>query len=540
MVLRINTNIAALTANRHLGVTDFKLSKTLERLSSGYRINRSADDAAGLAIVEKMSTQTRGIAKALDNAQMGINFMRTAEGGVSELENIVQRIRELVIQAANDTNVRSDREKIQLEIDELMTEFDRLPLTTNFNQKLPLQIPPEILAKLDPQPGGPADISYIIDTSGSMSGPIANVQAQLGTFIANLQAANIDFRISVSRINRNQGGGGAGGDNVTTTLDSSSNAATIQSAINDLSTQGSLIDPLNALLEVAGATRTAAEAAVLGGVAGDTYDNGNDDAVTRRSGVGYFQILVTDTDPEAFQGDLTLDVPGGAAYPGGNDDPARFDDTATILQRHGVNTFVVSDAGDAPAYTNLANTLNGQSFNTIAGGFSNDLNTISQSIIASVSAPQQFVVDRGGIQIQIGANEGQTIGIDRYHVNRTRMGLNTVNVLRFSDLENVVVADKTVLLQNLEADIFGQIDLTLERLASMRAHYGAVENRLQSTVANLSITNENLTASRSRILDTDYASETANLTRMQILQQAGTAVVSQANVAPQSALSLLG
>lgn len=523
----INTNVAALTAQRHFGINNFNLNTTLERLSSGYKVNRAADDAAGMAIGTKMETQIQGTSMALRNAQNTMNYIHTAESGIDGVANMVNRIRELVIQAANDTNVQSDRDKIQVEIDSLLQEIDRFPTSVNFNEDQPLQITQERLEQLDPPKGGPADISYIIDTSASMSGPIANVQAELGNFVANLTASNIDFRISVSRINRNQGGGGAGGDNVTTILDSSNNVATIQSAINSLSTQGSAIDPLNALLEVAGATRTAAEAAVLGGVAGDSYDTGADDAITRRSGVGYFQILVADTDPEAFHGDLTLDVPGGAAYPGGNDDPARFADTATILQRHGVTTYVVSDAGSAPDYSALAVGSGGVAFNTITGNFSNDLQTIANGIVASVNNPEDFVIDKNAIQIMVGANEGQLIGLDRFHINHTRLGLKSINV------NNPINTSA-----NYDSMI-SQADDALENLSVVRARYGAIENRIENTISTLMIANENMSASRSRIMDTDFADATANLTRNQILSQASSAILSQANLLPQNMLSLI-
>ena len=135
MGLRINQNIEALNAYRNLSVTSGQMVKSLEKLSSGYRINRAADDAAGLAISEKMRAQVRGMDQAVGNAQDGINMIQTAEGALSETHSILQRMRELSVQAANDTLTRTDRQFIQLEVDQLKEEVDRIANTTQFNKK---------------------------------------------------------------------------------------------------------------------------------------------------------------------------------------------------------------------------------------------------------------------------------------------------------------------------------------------------------------------------------------------------------------------
>lgn len=322
-MVRINTSIESLTAQRMLNVNQFALNKTLERLSTGLRINRAADDAAGLAIGKKLETRSISVGQAIENIQMGSNYLQTTEGAMNVIYDNLQRIRELVLQAANDTNTTSDRAKIQVEINSLIQEIDSVSTKTEFNGKKTLQIEPPRYKELTEIPGS-ADISFVVDSSGSMGGTIATVVAGLAGFIAVLDAAGIDWNISVSEM------GGQTPNNIgntamaytssravdftdwtRTNVDLTMNTAAITNNLNDI--LGMMngyglgfkrVDPYNSMLEVASALYdTAGDPNAPAGLGidrnGGAPGGAGDDFVTRRANTSYYQIVLADTIPES-------------------------------------------------------------------------------------------------------------------------------------------------------------------------------------------------------------------------------------------------
>lgn len=409
--LRINTNVQALNAQRNLGINTGMLNKSLERLSSGMRINKAADDAAGLAISETLRAQIRGMNQAVANSQDGINLIQTAEGGLEETTSILQRVRELAVQAANDTYTQSDRQKIQAEVDQLKEELTRIAGTTQFNGRTLLD--------------------------GSVSVSAALVQAH----------TDIKQNQRVGAINAS--GVPVFGDMIT--------SATVSSA----------------------SSTTA------------TIDVG----VT-------FKLVAT-----ATAGIYNLDVKGS-------------DGTSTVIADYNTNV-----RGATMNFT----LSSGAVVNMVFGAVTVAQADVGDTSTVQLTAIRQAVTVDQALTFQIGANEGQIVksGIGDFRAAALRM-------------ESVAVYGATEDLSRLNSqNMIGVVDDALAYINTQRAKLGAIQNRLEHTIANLNVSSENLAASESRIRDTDVAKETSALTRAQILVQAGTSILAQANATPQNALSLL-
>ena len=391
MALTINTNIASLNAQRNLGTSQAHLNKSMQRLSSGLRINSAKDDAAGLAISDRMTAQIRGLNQASRNANDGISLSQTAEGALQESTNILQRIRELAVQSANDTNSASDRASLDAEVTQLKAELDRIAETTAFNGKT------------------------VID--GTMTNATFQVGANAG---AN---QTISFSIDSARAVD------LGVTNITTvTAASASNTNTV----------GSL-----------GAT------AVTPGVIGNNI-------------------------------------------------------TITVLDDSSLTAGSVTVNGDSITVTASLTAASSDNASEIA------------ALIAANTVASALVTATGGTAASTAATTTLSGGVDA-----GLTGTRTVDALTVSTREEAVIT-------------IGSVDAALEDVDTIRGGLGAVQNRFESTIANLNNVAENLTAARSRILDADIAMETSNMTKQNILQQAGVSILAQANQTPQLALSLLG
>lgn len=592
MAIRINTNIDALIGQNNLEKNNFNLSKTLERLSTGLRVNRSADDPSGMAVGTKHETSIRGTRKALDNVHYGMDYLETAEGALCEITNMVQRIRELVIKAANDTHTLSDREKIQYEIDELLKNIDQTAITTEYNTIKPLQIDPFRLKELTTIPA-PCDISFVIDTSASMGPYIMNVANNLTQFVNALVGQNVKPSISITSTSNN--GAGPWGDNMDATytvLPYTTDTATVVAQLNTIAAMvvGALVDPYNALLEISGINDVGGMPIVT-----DTAGQaGRDpDYLPRQGGtVPYFQIVLTDVAPEIQVGSYT-----GYPIPA---DPAREADVANALATGsgpGVASMSITVYAVVPParfvnYDDITMATGGALYNINSPTFGNDLLSIANNIAAiTLNAPGKLWVDPESQKIQTGCTEGDILSFGKPHITHDALGLVKIDVVHernstfycltesdiqslqdrgmrsslineLKSMQDVQYTDqssfdaalnglassptddeKAIIKLYADAEDFDkylqQVDTALERLATMRAKYGAIYNRFESRMRRLNIYDENLSAARSRLMDTDFAKETANLTKNQILVQAGTAILAQANVEPTSALRLL-
>jgi len=410
----INTNTMSLNAQRNLSTSGASLSTTIQRLSSGSRINSAKDDAAGLAISERFGTQIRGIDVAIRNANDGISLAQTAEGSLSEIGNNLQRVRELAVQASNATNSASDRKALQAEVTQLVSEIDRVAKQSDFNG------------------------TKLLD--GSFSSKLFQVGANAGQSIA------IDKVV----------------DATTAKLGATSfKSATLTAATADLTADTKLSGSIN----VKGADGTV-RAIDLGTV---EMAKGSSAADQNRAVATAINAKLGETGMLATVNDAGTEI--------------------TVTQVKAGGDLAASSALDA---TDL-----------VAG-----------SITMSTSA----LGDDG--------SWGDAAAAFAYDDDAVETSDATVATL---DISDVAGAQKAMSL----------VDGALESINNTRADLGAIQNRFTSVVANLQTSTENLSASRSRIKDTDFAKETAELTRTQILQQAGTAMLAQANQVPQNVLSLL-
>jgi flagellin len=395
----INTNTISLNAQRNLQSNSASLATTIQRLSSGLRINSARDDAAGLAISERFTTQIRGLNVAVRNANDGVSLAQTAEGALGEVGTNLQRIRELAVQSANATNSQSDRDALNAEVTQLVDEIDRVAKQAEFNG------------------------TKLLD--GSFLGQLFQVGANAGQAIAIQKTAN-------------------------------------------------------------------AQAEALGGAVFDSEDNAGAATGTATAATTITGISVTDSLGNA----VAID-----------DVEIAIGDTGAV-----VTGKIVAAINAKIGETGVLATADGTNI---------DFASVRESVNAS-GAFTGFIVNTGT-------------------VTSTAAGI----TLASAPAQNTV-APASAFLDDLDISSVrgaGQalaiIDKALTTVNGARADLGAVQNRFQSVVANLNTSSENLTASRSRIRDADYAKETAELTRTQILQQAGTAMLAQANQIPQNVLSLL-
>jgi flagellin len=383
MAMTINTNVASINAQRNLGLSGSSLSTSMQRLSSGLRVNSAKDDAAGLAISERMAAQTKGLAVAARNANDGISLAQTAEGALGKVGDMLQRVRELAVQSSNATNSTSDREAMQSEVNQLVSEIDRVAKTTEFNGK------------------------KLLD--GSFSGAMFQVGANAGN------------NITVGAVTK-------------ATADGLGKA-------NFAAAAGTMVT----------ATDLTAAADVI--------------TITGKSGDVDVSVAAADTAEERL----------GQTVAAIN---AKTADT-------GVTAFLEKDA----AGTQTLSFKSEGDFEVVV----NDAAAAGIGAVAATTAADQT----GGVSA-------------------------------------LSVATQSGAWETLQ-----KVDKAIDQVNSSRGDLGALQTRFEKTVENIDIQNENISAAKGRITDADFAVETANLSRAQILQQAGTAMVAQANQLPQSVLSLL-
>jgi flagellin len=393
----INTNVMSLNAQRNLNTSSASLSTSIQRLSSGLRINSAKDDAAGLAISERFTTQIRGMDVAIRNANDGISLAQTAEGAMVEISNNLQRVRELAVQASNATNSDSDRSALQAEVNQLVNEIDRVSRQTNFNGT----------ALLD----------------GSFSGALFQIGADAGQ------------TISVNNI-------------------------------------------VNASKDALGGSKFDSVAVKV-------------PAAATGEGLIVTGMTIAGNDGKAITID-TVSVPAGA------------NDAATQTAATAALALAINDKMDQTGV-----------YAEVDGTGSLKLSSIRDNSSTSVAVTDGTWTASEGGAVTAPTAAALTAGTDTF--------VASLDVSSFLGSQQVLSV----------------IDNALTEVNSSRADMGAIQNRFSSTIANLSTTSENLSASRSRIRDTDYAKETAELTSTQILQQAGTAMLAQANTSPQSVMTLL-
>ncbi len=488
----INSNIASLTAQRNLNTSQGSLATALQRLSSGLRINSAKDDAAGLAISERFTAQIRGLDQARRNANDGISLAQTAEGSLSSAGDILQRIRELAVQSANASNSAGDRQAINAEVVQLTSELDRIATSSEFNG---LKLLDGSFGSATFQVGANANQTITATTAnfrtaqygnyriGSLAATATNpdgdlVQGSTANAIASNAAAT-------SRV--------AGG---TVTINGSSGSATVTVAAGSSAKTAAQL--INAQTGNTGVTATALT----------QFD------LTAFTASASYSLNITSNNSTAvtiaFTVGSTINADGLATAVNAFND---------VSGKTGV-TAKVNSAGTGITLTNSA----GENI-TVAN---NAASTAAVTVGGTATAAGSTAVGTG----QLTLDSDKTFNIaasnttDFFTAASAAGQLQAVSQL---DVSSVAGANRSLQI----------VDSALAAINGQRAKFGALQSRFENTITNLQTASENLSASRSRIRDADFAAETANLTRAQILQQAGTAILAQANAVPNNVLTLL-
>ena len=524
----INTNIPSLNAQRNLTHSQSALATSLQRLSSGMRINSAKDDAAGLAISERFTTQIRGLNQAVRNANDGVSLAQTGEGALAEVTTNLQRIRELAVQSVNSTNSSSDRAALDLEVQQRLAEIDRTASTTSFNGQKVLD---GTFGSAAFQIGANVGETIAVGLSSSMR------LASLGSYVN--QASNNAVTVTPSAVTTTGTYTAVAGTLAFTGVDtnqiSASSLALNGTSIKDSSlyigtatgqdnksayAKAAAINGSGIAGVIATATNTVTLAATASGTAGTSdflkQTNATGSALTYSLSINGQAVLNAsgdtsiDTAVQSINSWSTTTGVAASKTTGGSLQLYAADGRNISITENAANT-----AGSALTSTTA----------TVFGGIVSAATTASAKIQTLQYNGQLTLQSSSSVSVTAsGGGNATNIGLTTGTTVLTATGsLSSTNVTSVNNANNAILA----------------IDAALTSVSTMRSTFGAIQNRFESVTTSLAATSENLTAARSRILDADYAQETASLTRNQILQQAGIAMLSQANQLPNTVLSLL-
>ncbi len=488
----INTNVNSLTAQRQLSVSQNSLATSMARLSSGLRINSAKDDAAGLAISERFTSQIRGVNQAGRNANDGISLAQTAEGDLAQISNNLQRIRELAVQSANSTNSASDRASLNNEATALIAENDRVASTSAFNG-IKLLDGTFTAQAFQVGANGTSNDQISVTSIASARGNALGVGAASSfstTVAGGLITTTIGLSAGEIQINGYQVGAAAA-DGVSNNTSTTSGIA-VAAAINAISGNTNV-------------TATAAATAVAG-----TTVTGFATALTAGA------VVINGVDIGAVAAATTAGGRGGQVAAAINAKTAQTGVTATFNTTTGAVALAAADGRNIDVVTNATSLAVNTGLGS--GGLVTVVTRSSVSLSSSSSSGIALSATVAGALAKGGLTEASTAATATAGAGMSSLNLTTA-------------AGSTAAMAT--------VDAAISTINSTRAALGAYQARFTSVVASLATTAENLTASRSRVQDADFASETANLSRAQILQQAGTAMVAQANQLPQGVLALL-
>ena len=534
----VQHNMSAMNANRMLSVTTKQQAKATEKLSSGYRINRAADDAAGLSISEKMRSQIRGLDKASSNAQDGISLIQTAEGALNESHSILQRMRELSVQAANGTETDDDREAVQNEISQLQEELTRISETTEFNT----------MKLLDGSLAGPEGVST--GSNQTIGAQVANLKAAKETVEA---ASTAGVTLATDKINI---------DGADINVDWTKLSTEDQAAIKKDFTATSSDEAKKAAQIIEKAINNAIDESGLGveHISVKSSMNGAKASFTFTSGS-------EGTDSKLNLANGYLDTLTGSAIDGTNKGLGTTTYAGEDIEV--TEPFYANINGQSLVVTPSAKIAANATMKTVAAQLATDINkaietynkgrdtddqlknvtvevskdgrlvvnsesgTVSFSDFGSGEAVKKLGLDsagtktaaNGGMTLQIGANEGQTMNFGIEDMSAAALGV-AGNKVDLSTQDGAKKATTT-------------IDDAIKKVSAQRSELGAVQNRLEHTIANLDTAAENTQTAESAIRDTDMADTMVEYSKNNILAQAGQSMLAQANQATQGVLSLL-
>ena len=500
----VQHNMQAMNANRMLNVTTSQQSKATEKLSSGYKINRAADDAAGLSISEKMRKQIRGLDQASTNAQDGISAVQTAEGALTEVHSMLQRMNELATQAANGTNSESDRSSIQDEIDQLTTEIDRVAETTKFNETYLLK------------GNGKTSTVKIAAQDAGIKGTLTGVGT--GTAVFKMSALKFGDTITI----------GSKGYTIGTTIED----------IRSVITSGKLGGGTGAQV-VKGAAGDGSIITINGTEYTVVTDSGDVDATENKLMATQIAALVQDGD-KVIVGTQTM--------------VAMTESTKTV---DGIGDNDASVISAKKAYSLIADELRkASSIGADAGSEAKVAKTADLKMKDSTGADKKvaeanwadagqfaadntqvtFIINEGSVKKNQGLQMGLHVGADADETNKISFTIDTMNSAGLG-VQGLNLVDKTGAKATYAIDAISD---AISKVSAQRSALGAVQNRLEHTINNLDNVVENTTSAESQIRDTDMAETMVEYSKNNILAQAGQSMLAQANQSNQGVLSLLG
>ena len=463
----VQHNLQAMNANRMLNITTGSQSKSVEKLSSGYRINRAADDAAGLSISEKMRKQIRGLDQASTNAEDGVSAVQTAEGALTEVHSMLQRMNELAVQASNGTNSQTDRDAIQSEIEQLTTEIDRVAETTKFNETY--------LLKGDAD-GATKDV-YMNGHDAGLKGTLTD-GATTATFKVAAGALDAGKKVTI------------GGKEYTIGSAKTEAEKLADAAKTDAATADKTIT-------IDGETYTCKTADKK------WYDKDNQEV----------------TIADKIKAGSTVEYNGKSLTVMNDNDGDGVDDSdSSVISADKAKTLMTAELTTA---------------NNI--GATKTAATITAGTYASDTG-MEFTITKGTAEVAEKLNFNLHVGSDADMTNKINVNIETMNS-SYLGIKGLNVSDDTGVAATYAVDAIAD---ALQKVSDQRSSLGAVQNRLEHTIANLDNVVENTTSAESRIRDVDMAEEMVEYSKNNILAQAGQSMLAQANQATQGVLSLLG
>ena len=574
MAMTINTNVVSINSQRNLSLSGNSLGTTMQRLSSGLRVNSAKDDAAGLAIAERMNAQSRGLAVAARNANDGISLAQTTEGALGKVGDMLQRMRELAVQSSNATNSTADREALNAEVSQLRAEIDRVAKTTSFNGTKVLD---------GTFTGGVFQIGSSAGDNITVAGTTKATADGLGAVTYGSSTSKLMDASKVEDLDKELQGLKMVVDGKTYDLSNIGKASSGQERL------GQIASTINAKTADTGVTAFLAQDASgsyslsMKSEGGGAVTLVGFDSLQKAAGVTpatltnvyeteykTLQSAITQFDPDATDAIAKADAvvtagtallakldgydAGGTHTGAAKDFKAQLDTLTAVHAGGGAAAFETGkDADDFQTALN--------SFNP-AKDVEKHITARNDALVKASAAINELTVENTMVDI----NNARTA----LNTARAGVGLGAVTTAALTGTPTADQIKTAVSALQSEIDVLGlnisqgdeikehkgidkvdissqsgaweaikQIDSAIDQVNAARGDLGALQTRFEKTVENIDIQNENISAARGRIVDADFATETANLSRAQILQQAGTAMVAQANQLPQGVLSLL-
>ena len=537
MAITINTNVTAMTAQRNLNSASSSVADSMQKLSSGLRINSAKDDAAGLQISNRLTNQTNGLNVAMRNANDGVSMAQTAEGAMSESTTIMERMRELALQSANGSNSDKDRDAMQKEMGELQGEMNRIADTTSFGGQSLLD---GSFGSKSFQIGSNSNETQSLELMDVSSHALGQTYKNFGEDAAG------NTKLSATTAAGTMGGNGAltldiGGQSQSISVGYDMSAGDLAEKINNIDgVSGVSVTQAGDKTPAGNAAMTLGNVELATGTSGSLNINGKEvdlaDAVGLATASGVQNQKITElinnvSDDTGVKATFVADGANAGSITLEGADGKAIDISANLTGSAGTGDGVTAGVAGVAASIDLggvsvsgAGGIAGDAAGVLGGQGESDLET---SVVKGTPA------EKGDFTINFA-----TAKLDASIDGAVTVGGTTITQKEGTTTESVASLDLST--QEGAQNAIDVLDSAMEQVDEKRAEIGAFQNRMTHTMSNLANINENVNASNSRIKDVDFASETINMTKGQILQQAGTSILAQAKQIPQAALSLLG